>query len=200
MKGLVTLISSFLLLGSLVSCGSGNSTSSGVSSNAGSTSVVNNSCTAALKNYIETYAGKLTELYGAYGKSVDYVTVNYRNIEGYVWNGNLYTQSQSTSEKQVNSGANKSYLLNLANTATSCSHTQVGTAYTGTPLYRYQLQNGTQQVIIDGSIAPEANPVQYVERDDENFTARQVLTWVPEGYKSYTITTGDLWQKIKDLF
>lgn len=188
MKTLSKLLLSFVLLGSLVSCGSDGG-SSGSSSNAGSTdsgSVISNQCTTDLKNYIETYAGKLEQL--SYNKP-KYLDIKYRVEEGSLKYGYFVRSDYNDGTKRVNSGANKAELLRLVKNATECS--KYG-SYT-------RIKIGKEEHFINPYIVPEANPVRTItinsETDVEIYSAIQAI---PEGWTSYDVK--DIWQEIKDIF
>lgn len=189
MKKLSTLIFSFVLLGTLVSCGSGNSTSSGVSSNAGSvdtpTTGVNNSCVTNLKGYINNNVNALQYYYGAKSVYLE-VTVAHGTKRYY---GIEYTNKDYPTP-QVMAGANKDHLLNdIANKASSC--TQNGNVFV--------VKVGATEYSIAGYIPLEANPVQVITyTSDTEFDIKVVTKWRPDSVNYYS--AGDIWDKIKDIF
>lgn len=190
MKTLSKLLLSFVLLGSLVSCGSDGG-SSGSSSNAGSTgsgSVVSNQCTSNLKQYIVNFSDML---YFYYNRSTNVkLSVAVAEAEKLTnpYNGQVYYQTVSVkreSDITVQRGATKNFLNELAAKANSCTENYNG----------FLVKVGSTQYFIAKNMPLEVNPVeQLTEVSSGKFEYKVVEKFTPNNVTE--ISFKDVWDKI----
>lgn len=182
MKTLSKLLISFVLLGSLVSCGSDGG-SSGSSSNAGSTdsgSVISNQCTSNLKNYLNDENYSLTK---SGIKYVDLTVVVDEVRKAKDWYGREYLEfvdDLGDGNPRVYAGKNMAFLQQLANSATACSQQYDG----------FIIDVGSSRYFISHFNFHEANPVQtLVPMSNGNYEFKAVKKYLPDGvnYKEYDL-------------
>ena len=190
MKTLSKLLLSFVLLGSLVSCGSDGG-SSGSSSNAGSTdsgSVISNQCTTNLKEYIVNYSDML---YFYYNRSTSVklsVAVAEAEKIKNPYTGQEFYQTVSVkreSDISVQRGATKNFLNEIAAKANSCTEN-----YTG-----FIVKVGKTQYFIARNLPLEVNPVeQLTEVSSTEYEYKVVEKFTPNNVNE--ISFKDVWDKI----